>query len=423
MTCTMLSSVQEQGEALTMFHAANRSSQTDDHNTRFLNYFLKDFLNMNADDFVNKARQDLRWGEARIAGYFITIKERVARKEITSDSTHNYRDPIKILCDMNDVQLNWKRLDRMLPARRRRPFKGAAPSKETLRVLCSYPDRRIKAVVLTMTSAGLRVGAWDYLNVRDLAPVFIDGKVVCGKLTVYRGENEEYETFVSLEAYNALNEYLDFRKQNKEKVGPQSPLIRDLWSPADRAAKGEVHLPKRLKSTGVKRLLEDAWKANPTLRTREQGQKRFEIKATHFGRKYFETCCLRAGLEPWQIKIFRGDILPVDLAYAGFTEQERTKQYLKAIHELTIFESTSAEQENIEEMRQQIRELQAFKNMAEPLVKLVSQIFQGPFPKLTPEQIKAYSEKAKKDQDSSESDPKIQQLRKDIESAFKEDTN
>src|SRR5487761_232316 len=157
-------------EAITMFRAAHRSPQTLDHNERFLAYFLKDFLNMSAEDFVNKTRQDLKWGEAKIAGYFLTIKERINRKEIVSESSHNYRDPIKILLDMSDLRPNWKRLDKILPPRRRKASKGSAPSKEIIRTLCSYPDRRIKPIILSMTSAGLRVGAWDFLNVRDLEP-------------------------------------------------------------------------------------------------------------------------------------------------------------------------------------------------------------------------------------------------------------
>lgn len=340
-----------------MFRAAHRSPQTLDHNERFLAYFLKDFLNMSAEDFVNKTRQDLKWGEAKIAGYFLTIKERINRKEIVSESSHNYRDPIKILLDMSDLRPNWKRLDKILPPRRRKASKGSAPSKEIIRTLCSYPDRRIKPIILSMTSAGLRVGAWDFLNVRDLEPAKIEGKIAAGKLTVYRGEPEEYETRISLEAYNALTEYLEARKQLGEKLTGDSPLIRDLWS-HDRTGKGLIQYPKRLKSTGVKRLLEDDWTANRNLRVKQPGQKRFDIKATHFGRKFFETCGLKAGLEPWQIKIFRGDILPTDLGYQGFTDEELTKIYLGAMPELSIFEHANNEQqEDVEGLKKKFAAL------------------------------------------------------------------
>lgn len=368
---------QQEADAMTMFKAGHRSPQSLDHNQRFLGYFLKDYLgNITADDFVDRTRKDLKWGEAKIAGYFLTIKERVQRKEIQSDSAHNYRDPIKILLDMNDISLNWKRLDKILPARRRKPSKGAAIPKETIKTLCSYQDRRIKAVVLTMISGGLRVGAWDYLSVGDLEPALVNEKTVCGKLTVYRDEPEEYQTRISLEAFNSLNEYLDFRKSSGEKVGPTSPLIRNLWT-GDRGRGGEIHIPKRLKSTGVKRMLEDAWAANPGLRQKKEGQKRFEIKATHFGRKYFETWGLKSGLEPWQIKIFRGDILPTDLGYEGFTDQELTELYLKAMPSLSIYDESlvavviAKQEEVVESLKTELarlKEEQAKKDGAQALL-------------------------------------------------------
>lgn len=369
-----------ESEALTMFKAGHRAEKTLDHNQRFLNYFLRNFLKMSHQEFVDKTRQDLKWGEAKIAAYFITIKARVAKKEIESDSVHNFRDPIKVLCDMNDLELNWKRLDKILPARRRKTFKGVAAPKETLRTLCSYPDRRIKSIVTTITSAGLRNGAWDHFTVGDLEPAYLKGKLVEGKLTVYRNEPEEYPTRISLEAYNFWLRYFEERRQAGETITPESPLLRDLWA-GDRAAKGLAKFPKKLASNGVKRLLEDAWASFPNLRTKKPGAKKFDIKATHFGRKYFETACLKAGIEPWQIKIFRGDILPTDLGYEGFTEEELTEIHLKADSELTIFEPPVVVQsEDVESLKKEItatkadlamvvEELRELRKLAEESVK------------------------------------------------------
>ena len=38
------------------------------------------------------------------------------------------------------------------------------PLIEELRKLVEYPDRRIKVIVYTMASYGIRIGAWDYLK-------------------------------------------------------------------------------------------------------------------------------------------------------------------------------------------------------------------------------------------------------------------
>jgi hypothetical protein len=50
-----------------------------------------------------------------------------------------------------------------------------------------YPDRRIKAIVHTMSSSGIRIGAWDCLKWEHTRPVEKDGKVVAAKLIVYAG--------------------------------------------------------------------------------------------------------------------------------------------------------------------------------------------------------------------------------------------
>jgi hypothetical protein len=39
-----------------------------------------------------------------------------------------------------------------------------APTMEEIQMLVQYPDRRIKAIVSTMVSSGIRIGAWDQVT-------------------------------------------------------------------------------------------------------------------------------------------------------------------------------------------------------------------------------------------------------------------
>jgi integrase len=46
----------------------------------------------------------------------------------------------------------------------RRYANDRAPTLEEIQRLTEYPDRRIKPIIYTMVSSGIRLGAWDYLN-------------------------------------------------------------------------------------------------------------------------------------------------------------------------------------------------------------------------------------------------------------------
>ena len=62
-----------------------------------------------------------------------------------------------------------------------------------------------------MISSGIRVGAWDYLGWKHIDPVDRDGTIVAAKVVVYAGDAEQYNSFITPEAYYALKEWMDFR--------------------------------------------------------------------------------------------------------------------------------------------------------------------------------------------------------------------
>jgi hypothetical protein len=110
---------------------------------------------------------------------------------------------------MADVHIPWAKIARGLP-RAKRFADDRAPTLE-IRKIIEYPDRRIKPIVYTMLSSGMRLEAWNYLRWSHIKPIERDGKIVAAKMTVYAGDPEEYFTFITPEAYQALLSWMNFR--------------------------------------------------------------------------------------------------------------------------------------------------------------------------------------------------------------------
>jgi hypothetical protein len=80
-----------------------------------------------------------------------------------------------------------------------------------------------------MASSGIRIGAWDYLCWSHIRPIERNGEIVAAKIIVYAGEDEEYFTFISPEAFRALKDWMNYRESSGELINDKSWVMRDLW--------------------------------------------------------------------------------------------------------------------------------------------------------------------------------------------------
>src|SRR5215213_512483 len=212
-----------------------------------------------------------------------------------------------------------------------------APRIEEIRKLCEYPDRRIKPLVYTMCSSGIRLGAWDYLRWQDVSPILKDGKVIAAKLRVYAGEEEQYYAYCTTEAYNSLKSWMGYREASGEKVTGKSWIMRDLWATLDPRINGSINIPRKKKSSGIKRLIENAWYSQGLRKPLEEGKTRHEFQAVHGFRKFYKTRCELAGMKPSIIEVSMGHSLGgVSDSYFRPRDEEILEEYLKAVDSLTI---------------------------------------------------------------------------------------
>lgn len=326
-------------EPLEVFLYAIKSPSTRSrYLNRLKNFFdyleIKGDIKTQARAFVAMANEKGKnWVYASAMKFLSYHKERAERGEVSNASVRNYYKPLKLFLEMNDIELPWKKISRGIP-RARRHAADRAPTIEEIQKLVEYPDRRLKALVFTMCSSGIRLGAWDYLKWCHVTPIEKNENIVAAKILVYAGEEEQYFSFISREAYDELRKWMDFRREHGEKVSETSWLMRSLWDVGE-YTRGMATAPKKLKASGVKRLIERALKAQGIRKTLQQGQRRHEFQADHGFRKFFKTHAEQV-MRPINVETLMGHSTGISDSYYRPNERELFEDYQKAMPELTI---------------------------------------------------------------------------------------
>ena len=346
----------------TLFTYAMKAPMTRDrYQTRVTKFF--DYIGIQgastekkARNFATRSRKDSSWAFDCIIRFAYFQKKRVDKKEITGATVRNYVKSIKLFCEMADVHIQWKKITRGLP-RGRKYADDRIPALDEIRKLVEYPDRRIKAIVYTMASSGIRIGAWDYLRWGHIRPIERDGKVIAAKMIVYAEEDEEYFTFISSQGWEALRNWIDTRQAAGETISDASWVMRDLWDTRVAQGRGFATLPKKLSSLGVKRLMERAIWAQGLRTKLEPGKKRHPYQANHSLRKWFKTRCEIAGMKPINIEKLMNHSCGISDAYYRATENELLEDYLKAAEQtLRINDDGLAFQRQLLELKNKNKE-------------------------------------------------------------------
>ncbi len=297
--------------------------------------------------FVEKARlEGNKWVFNSVLNFMLYQVNRVQNKEIVSSTIQNYLKSIKLFCELADIEISWKRISRGLP-RGKSYADDRIPTDDEIQKIIEYPDRRIKAIIYTVISSGIRVGAWDYLRWGNITPIEKDGLgVVVAKVIVYTGEDEEYFTFISTEAFLELQKWIKYREDSGEIINENSWVMRDLWDSSSlKDGKGLVTKPKQLASSGIKRLIERAIWAQGLRCKLEHGKKRHPFSAVHSFRKSFKTRCEIAGMKPINVEKLLSHSIGISNSYYRPTENEILKDYLKVVDFLSIGKENKLQQE------------------------------------------------------------------------------
>ena len=289
--------------------------------------------------FYEQAKKEPLWTQHQIMQYIEFQKERVKKGEIVESTINNYYKSIKLFCEMNDIILNWKKIGKGKP-QHRDYANDRAPTTEEIKKLLDFPDRRIKVIVLVMISSGIRVGSFDSLKWKHIIPIKSDENnvVIAAKIIVYAGTKEEYFSFITPEAFIALQEYMEFRASCGEKITGESWLIRDIWKSTNvkfQNRGGLATVPRKLRSSGIRSIISRAEWEQGVREPLTDGKKRHEFQVVHSFRKYFKSHCEQV-MKSINVEILMGHTIGVSNSYYKPTQIEILDDYLKAISVLTI---------------------------------------------------------------------------------------
>ena len=329
-------------DAYSLFVYAIRTQITRDYYLRRLRTFF-DFIKLlpnssienRCNRFAVSAINDNSWTFSKIIGFLQFQKQRVEREEITAATLYNFVKAIKLFCDMSDIPISWKRITRGLP-KVRRFADDRAPTLDEIQKIIEYPDRRIKAIVYTMASSGIRLGAWDYLRRKDIEPIEKNGRPISAKVTVYAGTEEEYFSFITPEAYYELEKWINYRKTVGEDINKNTWVMRQLWNTKEGYHHGVATEPIKLKSSGIKTLIERSLRTQGIRKKSDLKKKRYEFQTDHGFRKWFKTRSELAGMRSINIEKIMGHSIGISDSYYRATETELLEDYLKAVDFLTI---------------------------------------------------------------------------------------
>jgi hypothetical protein len=355
--------VEQKSDPLSEFMYGLKATETKRQWPRRLKMFF-DFLKIEGNPdhqakyFVNKAREDPQWAQDSFIRYVSFQNCRVKAGKISPSTVPNYFKPAKLFCEMNEISLNWKKIRRGLPTARQ-AANDRAPTVEEIQKLTEYPDRRIKPIVYTMISSGIRIGAWDYLRWKHVIPIPDDsGQVLAAKIIVYDGEPEQYYSFITPAAYQSLKDWMDFRQSYGEKITSESWLMRDIWQTTNvnyKSKSGLATCPKKLKSSGIKRLIERALWEQGLRQPLENWSRRHEWQAAHGLRKFYNSTA-ELFMKWINVEITMGHKTGVSASYYRPLEKNVLQDYLKAVNALTIDADTMMLQKQFVELEERSKD-------------------------------------------------------------------
>ena len=370
-------------DPLDLFNQGIKSEATREKYTRTLRMivceFLEDILEGEFEDrvrqLVTHGKEDPDWTRDLLLNLSRKIRKRTVLEHDDPDylnptTVPNYFKPVRKLFDMTDVVISWKRIYATYPELDNIATSRGWTREEIGAMVTHSRDSMERAVVLILASSGIRAGGLN-LEWRDITPVYISGgkllldpgakdcKIACAMIEVYRGSAESYVTFITPEAYEALQEYgRAWAKRMGRMPKPKDPVFL--------IKKG---IPKRASYKVLTQLLSKTAVRAGLRGGKAKDAKRFDVPLMNGFRRFWNKTCKEAlsqdsalaSLIKKEFMMGHKGLVPLDKNYFKTNALELAREYMAVVPDLTISDTTRLKQ-STKRMSENIQKLESDKD-------------------------------------------------------------
>jgi integrase len=162
-------------------------------------------MNIEGEDYSRLIDgRDIKIIQADIIDWIMYMKDTVG---LSPASINLYVAAVKHFYAMNDVTLNTKRINAFKPEFRN-VVEDQPYTREQIKTILDKAEQRNHAIILLLSSSGMRVSALTNLKVGDLTPI---DKYQIYQIQVYKRSRSKYTTFCTPEARKEIDFHLQYR--------------------------------------------------------------------------------------------------------------------------------------------------------------------------------------------------------------------
>ncbi|MFZ0697637.1 MAG: tyrosine-type recombinase/integrase [Nitrososphaeraceae archaeon] len=278
---------------------------TRQHYVKGLGYFM-DYLHLPHDAYDKLLEKDPKHIQMDICDFVTYLRKRGN----ASASVSVYVAAVNKFYAMNDIILNWKKI-RSFMGEHEKTVEDRPYTHSEIQTLIQHASPRNKAMILLMSSAGLRIGAISTLKIKDLEPI---DKYNIYKISVYsRSRKSRYFSFCTPECRKSIENYIEYRRRWEERITEESPLFRTEFNNGIKyisTDRGKQIIINILRDTGLRK---------PPIEGKTQ---RSHIMGNHGFRKFFETNAFKAGMDHMYLRRLMGQKSGLEDSYLKLSEEE-----------------------------------------------------------------------------------------------------